>query len=149
MNKRNADSSLDIIKDIGGCARVCVAGGPRTGKSTLAVRASERYDMKCLHGDSLVGSMEWSEVSEEISQWFEHLQGKWIIESVAMARAIRKWLQRNPGDKPFPAAVVLLEAPIQVQSKGQEAMMKGCQTVWESIELELIKRQTKIIKRDV
>ena len=42
--------------------RVCIVGGPRTGKTTLASTMLEP-----LHTDDLIGTLDWSEASEFIA----------------------------------------------------------------------------------
>lgn len=141
-------TDVEILEALRPFSRIVIAGGPRTGKSTLAVRAAERFGLEYRPGDALVSKgFEWSAASEEISTWFDGIG--YVIESVAAARAIRKWLAANTGERPFPAVIVLLSAPIQIQSDGQKAMSKGCETVWREIEPELIKRKTVIFRRDV
>ena len=125
----------NVLKQLAGRPRVIIAGGPRTGKTSLAVRASERFGIRLRHGDALVGEMEWSEASEEVARWFDAL-GEWIVEGVVAPRAIRKWMAANEGKK-LNATVVYLSNPIQMTSKGQIAMAKGVETVWSEIAAQL------------
>lgn len=129
-----------------GAERVVIVGGPRSGKGSIAVRASERYGLPVRHADVLVGRRQWSEASEDVSHWLD-APGRWILEGVTTGRAIRKWLARNP-DKPFPATVVYLRSAIQVRSKRQRAMGEGVHTVFRGIFPELQRRGVKVIQRD-
>lgn len=74
--------------------------------------------------------LEWSAASEEASHWFDYEPKPydspgWIIEGVAVPRALRKWQQRNP-DKPPPFDwFIYYENPrFAFESKGQETMAK-------------------------
>lgn len=126
--------------------RVVIAGGPRTGKSTVAVRAGERHGRAVKHADSLIGKLDWSEASKEVSQWVGE-SGEWIVEGVSAPRALRKWLDANP-DKKLDATVVHFRDPVQIQSDGQRTMAKGVETVWQEILPELQRRGVTIIERD-
>ena len=119
---------VELLKDH---PRVILAGGPRTGKSTLAIRAGERFGREVHFGDALIDQMEWSDCSQEVSEWFDK-SGDWIIEGVVTPRALRKWFARNPGKK-LDATIVWMNAPIQVRSKGAEGMAVGVNTVWAEI----------------
>lgn len=118
--------------------RIIVLGGPRTGKTTWA-RARGR-ELGCLvrSTDSLIATHDWSQASTEVARWFDE-PGPWIIEGVATARALRKWLAANPG-KPFDALVVFFSSPFQVLLKGQDSMAKGVLTVWHEIEKDSLAR---------
>lgn len=117
--------------------RIIVAGGPRTGKTTLADRLGRDLGMPVRHTDDLIDSHSWSEASEAVSGWCSD-QGPWVIEGVAAARALRKWLVANEG---APCDVVkLLFGPYETLTRGQETMAKGCLTVWNEIEPELRSR---------
>lgn len=136
----------DITESLSGYDRIIICGPPRTGKSTLAVRAGERYGLPVKFGDSLVGTHEWSDASLEVSTWIDD-PGSWIIDGVVAVRAIRKWLARNP-TLSLGAVVVYLRDPIQVQTDKQRSMAKAIATIWREIEPALIARGTKIIHRD-
>lgn len=126
--------------------RVLVAGGPRTGKTTLAdellaqmrafgLEGGAPLDVQ--HTDDLIGKLDWSAASLEVSTWIDK-PGPWIIEGVAVPRALRKWLERSGGK---PADVVYWSSTAKVPTtKAQEAMAKGCATVWEPVREELLRR---------
>ena len=82
--------------------RVVIAGGPRTGKTTHANKLGAESGARVRHTDDLIGRLEWSAASQEVSQWFDE-PGPWIVEGVAVPRAVRKWLAAHPSkkDKPF------------------------------------------------
>ena len=109
-------------------SRIVIAGGPRTGKTTLSklVGAST-----VRHTDDLG----WSEASAEVSTWFD-VDGSWIVEGVAVPRALRKWLAANPDGKPCDVAY-WLEEPHERLTPGQASMAKGCAKVWGEILPEL------------
>lgn len=134
--------------------RIVICGGPRTGKTTLAwqmfgsgglsYNAAQRSPHQATvhfkggtavlrHTDDLIESHDWSAASAEVAAWLD-APGPWIIEGVAMARALRKWREACPGEPPPVDRVIRLTAPREALSKGQAAMAKGEQTVWAEIE---------------
>jgi adenylate kinase family enzyme len=137
---------IDISEQLAGHSHVILCGGPRTGKSTLAVRLSERHSIPVKFGDSLVGTHEWSEASLEVSNWIDDPE-PWIIDGVVAVRALRKWLPRNPDAKPD-FVVVYMRDNIQVQTDKQKAMAKAIHTIWKEVEPELVRRGIKVIHRD-
>ena len=122
--------------------RIVIAGGPRSGKSTLTSKISSGYRVH--DGEELVG-FEWSPGSLRASEWLDE-PGPWICENVAMARALRKWLARNPTG-PAPADLVIqLGCQVAERIPGQQRMALGCLTVWEKIKPELLRRGTQILE---
>lgn len=85
--------------------RILIIGGPRTGKTMLANRLGIQLGMLARHTDD-VAATGWSEASQAASEWIDP-DVSWIIEGVAMGRAMRKWLAANPG-RPLAAKVILL-----------------------------------------
>jgi hypothetical protein len=137
--------------------RICIAGGPRTGKTTLAGKLQADFigerrawlDVEALraampvrHTDDLI-DLGWSDASAAAALWFDD-PGPWIVEGVAVPRALRKWLAAHPEGKPCDV-VHWLEEPMDLRSKGQIAMGKGCATVWEEIHDALTERGVRIV----
>jgi GTPase SAR1 family protein len=113
--------------------RICITGGPRTGKTTLATQlCATEYD-RVRHTDDLIGRHDWSAASAEVATWLDE-PGPWIIEGVSVSRALRKWREGHPGDPPPVDRVIYLETPHEPLSKGQSAMAKGVATVHAEIE---------------
>lgn len=118
--------------------RTVIAGGPRTGKTTLANAMGVTVDRT----DDLVGKMEWSALSEYVADiWMS--QPEFCIEGVAAVRALRKWMVKNPEGIPCDE-VVWLDDPKEALLKGQASMAKGCVTIWTQILPELEQRGVKI-----
>jgi len=61
-----------------------------------------------------------------------------------MPRALRKWLAENEEGAPADF-LVWLNAPVSERVRGQEAMAKGCETVFDEIHLELAARGVRIL----
>lgn len=112
--------------------RIAIAGWPRAGKSTFAEDLAKRHKLEVKHTDDLIGKFEWSELSEEVSRWFDE-PGDWIIEGMAVPRALRKWRERNPGAEPPIDMIFVLREPFEELSPRQAAMGKQNDTVLTEI----------------
>jgi hypothetical protein len=88
--------------------------------------------------------LEWSAGSEKASRWLSE-PGPWICENVVMARALRKWLARNPAGLPADL-FIHLDTQVSERVPGQDRMASGCDTVWNQIEPELLRRGARIIR---
>lgn len=135
--------------------RICITGVPRTGKTTMAgmlvedghrnhareLREAGRTNQALLmyispsvrHTDDLM-PMGWSEATQHVADHWLNAPGPWIIEGVAVCRALRKWREAHPGEPPPVDRVIRLTTPHVALSKGQAAMAKGEETVWREIE---------------
>jgi len=133
-----------LVNEVEAAQCIVIVGGPSTGKSTLAHRLKPSERVRCT--DELVGVLEWSEASAEVARWLDE-PGPWVIEGVATARALRKWLLANPG-KPLPCTVVLMARPLVELSKGQAAMGKGVATVWNEIAPDVLARGARVVRND-
>ena len=138
----------DVLDELAAERRIVFAGGPRTGKSTAAVRFSERHGIPIRHGDSLIGGGEgaWTKASDEFAQWLDE-PGNWICEGVVAPRGIRKWLEANPSKK-LDATVVWFRAPMVKRSEKQAQMGQACETIWKKVLPELKARGVTVIERD-
>jgi hypothetical protein len=122
--------------------RVLITGGPKTGKTTLAMLQGEVSGLQPMHTDDLI-SLGWSEASAAVIPWISR-PGPWIIEGVAVPRALRKWFAANPTGKPADK-VIFLGKPWQELSPGQLAMTKGLVTVWKEVVGELVARGVELV----
>lgn len=118
--------------------RIIIAGGPRTGKTTLAAKLAN--DLAIPHNLTTDSAMNlgWSEASAEAAKWIDW-PAPWIIEGVATVRALRKWLGANPEGKPCDV-LYFLETPHVDLTPGQISMGKGVMTVFREIYEELRER---------
>jgi len=116
-------------------ARVVLAGGPRTGKTTAADAIAARRGLVARHTDDLIGRFKWSEDSAEVARWFD-VEGPWVIEGVAAVRALRKWLEARPAGRPCDRVLWMHRAKV-ARTAGQETMAKGAATVWSGVVREL------------
>lgn len=120
--------------------RILIAGVPRSGKSTLADELGAANKLKPLHTDDHIG-LGWSESSAAVAAQIRR-PGPWIIEGVAVPRALRKWLAANEGRPADEIYWLPLECiPL---THGQASMAKGCATVWREILPALIARGVKL-----
>lgn len=122
--------------------RIVIAGGPRTGKTTLAVRLGVERFLIPRHTDDLIPTHTWSKASDEVALWLEH-HGPFIVEGVATVRALRKFMQRHPTRRPCDV-VHWLYAPKVEQTPNQRAMAKAALTIWVQIRDELEARDVRI-----
>lgn len=123
--------------------RVLVIGGPRTGKTTVAKQLAEHAKVRLRHTDSLLEmKVAWSEVSERVARWLDDA-GPWIIEGVALPRALRKWIDANAVGKPCDV-IYWLSKPTVARTKGQESMAKATMTVWMQVQPELLRRGVEV-----
>lgn len=107
--------------------RVLIIGGPKTGKTTLAAAMGGGRST-----DEVIEDLDWSEASAEIATWFDD-PGPWLIEGVAIPRALRKWQESHP-DEPAPVDhVIYLTQVYQDLEPEAAAMAKGVETVFEEI----------------
>lgn len=122
-----------------------IVGGPRRGKSWTGNRLL-RDGAKLHDGEELkrLGVGLGPDGSLAASNWLDE-PGPWVCENVIMARALRKWLARNPTGTPADL-VVVLRFPVADRVKGQDVMAVGVETVWRQIEPELRRRGVKILQ---
>lgn len=121
--------------------RIVIVGGPRTGKTTLAARIAAGAEVR--HTDDLIADHDWSGASEAAAKWFGGPDPV-VVEGVATARALRKWMAANPGDaKPCDQVFVTVTTKVETTSR-QDAMGKGVATVLREIEPELLRRGVRV-----
>jgi predicted ATPase len=113
--------------------RIVLAGGPRTGKTTLAAALG----LPVLHTDDLI-DRGWVAAGKVAATWLDR-PGPWIIEGVTAPRALRRWLRRHRRGAPCDV-IVFLRRPQVPRTPGQEAMAKGCATIYEQIRARLLRR---------
>lgn len=97
--------------------RVVIAGGPQTGKTRLAASVTDR---PVFHTDDLK-SKPWEKIPELVIAQVEGEEA-YVLEGVQAGRVLRKGLE--------PDVVVYLVDPRAPRSKGQQAMAKGCATIF-------------------
>lgn len=108
--------------------RIAITGGPRTGKTTLA----HRLGGNVRHTDDII-HLGWSGASQAACGWLDD-PGPWIIEGVAVSRALRKWRDQHPGCPPPVDRVIFLAEPRETLAYGQRVMASGVRTVHDEIE---------------
>lgn len=110
--------------------RIAIAGGPRTGKTTLAAKLDEGGNGKHVYHTDSVKDEDWSQASLIASRWFDEVDGPLIVEGVRVPHALRKWLEKHKDDGQKPVDVLyILEEPKAEQTPKQEQMGKGAKTV--------------------
>lgn len=111
--------------------RILITGAPNTGKTYMAVAQSIRLGCQLFHTDDLI-EIGWSEASGEVAKLLGR-PGPWIIEGVAVPRAIRKWLKTaGPMAAPCDRLIVLRHSWAEL-TPGQQTMAKGVATVLAAV----------------
>ena len=117
--------------------RVLIAGGPKTGKTTLSKEYTE-----CLvrHTDDLI-SLDWNGQSAEVARWLDK-PGPWVIEGCAVVRGLRKWLRSHREGLPFDKLIYLTK-PLAENTYWQRVMAIGTRTIWNEISPLIAQRNVK------
>lgn len=129
--------------------RIAILGGPKSGKTFLAAQIAGTSFPFVRSTDDLISKFGWSELSLEVSRWFDE-PGPWIIEGVAVARGLRKWLGRvidgeSLGEIRKPADRIIVLSGARVELAGSQiSMMKGCEVAWAEVQGELEQRGVEI-----
>ena len=118
--------------------RICIAGGPQVGKTTLA----RELDPLAYSTDARLLGLPWGIQSDAVVGMLA-AEGPWVIEGVPVIRALRKWLRSHPEGQPCDTLYWRFESR-GGRSGGQEALAKGCLAVYEEIRPELERRGVEI-----
>ncbi len=100
--------------------RIAIAGGPKTGKTTLA-DTSTPGGPRIIHTDEIEAP--WAELPDLIVEECRN-SAAYVVEGVQVGRALRKGLN--------PEVVVYLNQPFGQLTKGQASMSRGCATIFRS-----------------
>jgi adenylate kinase family enzyme len=119
--------------------RIAIIGAPRAGKTTLALKLAAELGVPVRHSDDLIGEFDWSAASEHIATVWLPKPGPWIIEGVAVVRALRKWLESHPTGSPCDK-IIVLESPRVPLTSRQAGMAKSCATILDGIRGPLLER---------
>lgn len=123
--------------------RTLIVGGPKTGKTSMGMRlASERgcrhlcTDPQDLCPAGVAGApldLSWSENSLWVAQHWLELPGSWVIEGVAVPRALRKWQALHDGAPPPCDELIVLTEPHAALGAKQEQMTQALLGVVEEL----------------
>lgn len=130
--------------------RIVITGVPSALKTTIAKELKKidhdsmtPFPLRLLHTDTLKDTHKWGDDSLEVSHWFD-APGPWIIEGVTAVRALRKWMKNHPEGKPCDAVLWMGEPVVPIEGRVL-GLAKGCRTVWNGIEAELVERGVEIL----
>ena len=113
--------------------RVGITGAPKCGKTTLAMECSDRI---VVHTDSTMES-DWSEQPHEIIGMLDGVK-RFLVEGVQVPRAMRKGLELD--------ALLVLSKPYVEQTKRQQGMGKGVETVLKDWEQKNPKHGVELVR---
>lgn len=124
--------------------RILVTGPSGSGKTYLADALGLIEDAVVWHTDD-AAKLGWSEASEEVAGWLDR-PGPWVIEGMAVPRALRKWRAKSNAavralgrdmDRGIPCnqfIVLRHRRPEAGPAKeGHESMAKGLFTVLDEV----------------
>jgi hypothetical protein len=97
--------------------RIAIAGGPRTGKTTLA---SACVDRRVCHTDSFM-DYAWEDVPPLVISELYNVP-RFVVEGVQVPRCLRKGMKVD--------AVIWMDQPRVPLTDGQRTMMKAVRTVF-------------------
>lgn len=142
--------------------RICITGGPRTGKTTLSHGyplfssvgvAKVHCDDYITHPDivALPERDRWSAVSQMIADEDLRIPGPWIIEGVQVPRALRKWLRAKvpivTDYRPCDRLIILRNEPYVALTSRQTGMAKSIDTVLDEIMPDLRRLGVEVEER--
>jgi hypothetical protein len=119
-------------------SRILIAGGPRVGKTSLSIAVAHVMDVTALHTDDLIPDHDWTALPRKVAEWLD-FPGPWVIEGVAVLRALRVWLASHPTGRPC-ERLFWSDSPKVERTREQTTMAKGCGTIWSEIRAELLAR---------
>ncbi len=125
--------------------RILITGPPGSGKSTLGEQLAAELHIPLRSTDDVI-HLGWSNASLEVAGWLN--AGSYIIEGVAVPRALRKWQWLHPNMPPPVDKVIWLSTPWKQLSDKQIAMGKGVVTVLDEIRWWLDKFKVEIEVRN-
>lgn len=97
--------------------RIVIAGGPKTGKTTLASAVTDR---EVFHTDDFIGRP-WEEIPYFVIDQVKNLTS-YVIEGIQAGRALRKGLK--------PDVVIYLTEHREPLTPRQQGMGKGCEAIF-------------------
>lgn len=122
--------------------KILIVGAPGVGKTTLAEEERRRLGLghfmctdteqqarqargghpNALYAPSVYNfSQHWSDLSQWVADTWLNNAGPWVIEGVAVYRALRKWHDAHPGEEaPCTALLWPTEPRIQLSERAQQ-----------------------------
>ena len=112
--------------------KIVIWGPPKSGKSTVhGPYFSDLYAIPLYHTDDTI-LFGWQGASDVVARWL-HEKDQFVIEGVAVPRAIRKYIEKY-GEAPDLDLIVVAGHGPNVLSDHQERLAKGITTVAREIE---------------
>jgi hypothetical protein len=121
--------------------RTLITGAPKVGKTTMALEIARMRRHLCTDPQDLCPAgvagtpldLGWSECSLWIAQHWLELPGPWVIEGVAVPRALRKWRALHPDAPPPADELIVLTEQRQALEPGQKRMGTALHSVLDEL----------------
>lgn len=105
-------------------ARIGVIGPPKAGKTTLSATLGDALDLPIIHSDDWQ-HLPWSDQSAALAAHCAS-PDRYLVEGVAVARALRKGLQVD--------CLIYLQTPLIPLTPGQASLGKGLATIVKGLQ---------------
>jgi dephospho-CoA kinase len=125
--------------------KICVTGGPRTGKTTYATKLAASLGLAVHHTD-VWATLPWAEQATPVAALIRGLESG-IVEGVTVARGLRYLIREDPARKWCDELHVLTVRHVRATPEEQAAwttMTKGLRTILEPLGPVLLRSGTII-----
>lgn len=121
--------------------RTLITGAPRTGKTTMALEMGVRHFCTDPQDHPAVPAgvpgtpvgLGWSDASLWVAEHWLELPGPWVIEGVAVPRALRKWQFLHPDAPPPCDRLIVLTETHEALTERQAKMSNDLHGVLDEL----------------
>ena len=124
-----------------GQIKICITGGPRTGKTTLADQLAEAMKLRAWHTDDHK-DQPWEDQALSAADYIEEGKAR-IIEGVSVARGLRALLRRE--ERRWCDVLYVMQGFKVPATPAQVSLAKGCITVLQPVARTLLRCGTEVV----